>query len=416
MGGERQRRPREAPQGGVFDQSPPAGTVDAVHTPLQSAYAGSAGVLALAVPAAGIALAAVLLLCTPLVLALARRRVAAQPLDTHPQAERDVLAAVLAEPGHYVYVHQLLPEHFVDETLGAAWAGVREYNRGVPIPDVPGDEDAAYAMLASVGVLVPSGLDAHLHAGGHHGLPAPARIAREELVARASLVYNSGVDRNEYAGSARIERTGEPARPLRRVPSRTTPLRAAITALMLATGGLVAGATATRGTTTAAQAGIAAALVLLTVGSVIWTLVDLETMYVDTPTFWALGGAAWAAALAGAALDGTLRAALTGLLVVLAVVGGIEAVNQVYRRIRGRHGMGMGDYLLVLATIGVPVAVTGDMLLGQVILIVSLLAGIVGWTFTRLTRPGFTRDTPYAFGPYLASGWLLGMLVNGVLP
>lgn len=386
-----------------------------MHTPLLLAGVGHVGTLALAHPISGVGvlLALTLALSTPLVVALARRRVSAQPLDHHLQEERDVIAAVLAEPGHYVYVHQLRAEHFVDEALGAAWSCIAEYNRDVAIPPVEAG-DVAYETLSAVGALVPTGLDAHLHAEGHHWLPTPVRLPREELVARASLVYNAGLDRIEYSGSARIERTGDRDNPLRRVPSRTSALRWTIAAAMLALGGLLSAHQAATADTTGASAGIAAAISLLTVGSVIWTLVDLETMYIDTPTFWIFGGAAWVAALLAAVLEDTVRQALTGLAVVAGVVGGIEAVNQIYRRIRGRHGMGMGDYLLVLATIGVPVAVTGSLMLGQIILIVSLLAGIVGWLFNRVTRPGFTRETPYAFGPYLASGWLLGMLLWGV--
>lgn len=391
---------------------------------------GGGSLAGLPLSPAGILFAALLALCTPLVLALARRRVVAQPLGAHLAEERRVVAHVLASPGTYVYVHQLRSEHFVDAHLGAIWACITEANDGISLPETSSDDDTAYEILSNLERSVPADLAAkvgeHLTRNGDTVTAATLRSllddapdgaaapSPKELVREASKIYNAGIDRAEYAGSARIERTGDQQRPLRRVASRTSPLRAVISAGILATGGYVAERVSSLEATGAARVAIAAALVLLTVGSVIWTLVDLETMYVDTKSFYALAGASWSAVLLAAVLADTLARAVTGLLVVGGIVVFIETVNQVYRRIRGRDGMGMGDYLLVLATIGVPVGITGDLLLGQVILIASLLAGIAGWAFTRLTRPGFSRETPYAFGPYLASGWLLGLLVWGV--
>lgn len=390
--------------------------------------------LALGLPAStsGLVLAVVLALCAPLVLAVARRRVVAQPLAFHLDEERRVLRAVLADPGAYVYIHQLESRHFVDERLGEIWERIAAHNSGVAIPEVPRDENAAYRILGETAERIPGDLVSHLTVCTTDGRLSPGAageltalaaeseaLDREELVAQASRVYNAGTDRHEYAGSARIERTQDPLRPLRRVASAVSPLRVGVTVLLLALGGYVAGAAAdavaTAATPRGATAAIAAALVVLTIGSVIWTLVDLETMYIDLPSFHLLAGISWFFALLGAWLDGSLFSALTGLVAVVAVVGFIELVNQVYKRVRGRHGMGMGDYLLIVATIGVPVAVTGSPMLGQVILIVSLLAGIVGWIASRITRPGFTRETPYAFGPYLASGWILGLLLWGVV-
>jgi len=390
---------------------------------------GSGTLAGLPLSPTGVLLASLLVLCTPLVLALARRRVVAQPLEAHLTEERRIVAHVLASPGMYVYVHQLRAEHFVDTHLGTLWDLITEVSSGVVIPETPSDEDAAYEILAELEGSVPVDLAAKVGerlaqnadtatAGTLRSLlddvTTDTTLPRKELVSEASKVYNAGVDRAEYAGSARIERTGDPSSPLRRVASRTSPLRAAISVGILAVGGYLAERVSSQEATGAARVAIATALVLLTVGSVIWTLVDLETMYVDTKSFYALAGASWSAVLLAAVLADTLARSVTGLLVVGGIVVLIETVNQVYRRIRGRDGMGMGDYLLVLATIGVPVGITGDLLLGQIILIASLLAGITGWAFTRLTRPGFSRETPYAFGPYLASGWLLGLLVWGV--
>jgi prepilin signal peptidase PulO-like enzyme (type II secretory pathway) len=143
-------------------------------------------------------------------------------------------------------------------------------------------------------------------------------------------------------------------------------------------------------------------------------LVDLDTMYIDTRSFLAGAVASWALAVLAVGVDARMGDALAGIIGAGGIVVFIEVVNQFYKRVRGQHGMGMGDYMLIVATIGVPVAVTGVWQLTQGILIVSLLAGILGWIALRLTQKGFNRNTPYAFGPYLATGWMVALLLWSV--
>jgi prepilin signal peptidase PulO-like enzyme (type II secretory pathway) len=343
-------------------------------------------------------------------------------LPAHPDAEREVISSLLAAPGLYVYIHQLRGAHFTDEGLGELWATITERNAAVSVPDVERNKQAM-RVLEGLEELVPADLDTHLRESDL-SIAALASLAsvqsatkhtdREKLIDQASLVYNAGEDRLEYAGNSRVELTGDLKKPLRRVLGATTIGRKLIVAVMLAVGGAVSLAVGAGRSTDSSGWLITAALLVLTIGSVIWALVDQDTMYIDLPTFYILTAGAWLLAILAGLLGEGLSVPLRGLVVSVVVVLFIEVINQIFRRVRGQHGMGGGDYLLIVATIGVPVAVTGDWLLGQWVLILSLLAGIVGWVTARLTKPGFSKASPYAFGPYLASGWLIALALWAV--
>lgn len=341
---------------------------------------------------------------TPLTLTLARRRALVQPLPCHPSEEQQIVDTIAAHPGWYVYIHQLEAEHFVDPELGDLWRHVRHANRHLDIPDTPADEAAAYRILETLEASAATDLGLGDRSGA--GL-----ADREALLAAATKVYSAGMDRTEFGGSSHVARTGNPDRPLERQLAPISAARQTITAVTSAVGAVAAVLAGTKLDSPLSTL----ALLTLTFGSVIWLLVDLDTMYIDTPTFWGIGGASWVLTLAAGATTDRLGGAVTGLVVAGAVVAFIETVNQFYKRIRHQHGMGTGDYLLILATIGVPVALTGSWMLGQWILILSLLLGVIGWLVKRLTITGFTRESPYAFGPYLATGWMAGVLIWAVL-
>jgi hypothetical protein len=350
---------------------------------------------------AGVAAAA----AAPLTLRFARGRSLAQPLLSHPAEERRIIATIAEHPGWYVYVHQLAEEHFVDLALGQAWQALKDANAGLVLPETPSDEKEAYRILEKLEHLV---VAVTMPSVGHDVEPLSSR---EELLDAATKVYSAGMDRTEFAGSSRVERTGDLRRPLVRHLAPVSTARRAVTAATSLVGVVASVLAGAKG----GNAVTAVALAVLTFGSVVWLLVDLDTMYIDVASFWAVGGTAWALTLAAAGGDGRLGDALVGLFVSGAVVAFIELVNQFYKRVRHQHGMGTGDYLLILATIGVPVAVTGSWMLGQWILVLSLALGVAGWMVKRVTVAGFGRDTPYAFGPYLATGWMAGVLIWSLL-
>lgn len=362
----------------MIDQTPPLGTVTLVpHT-------------------INILLAAAAVATAPLTSRYARRRALSQPLDTHPEIEQKVLDTLEAHPGWYVYVHQLRGEHFTAEERAHAWKRIEEENSNIDFPQLPASEKKAYALLEN--------LETSVRRYGESNGQQTGYQSREELVDAAGKIYNAGLDRGDYAGNNHIVATGDPDKPLRRELPPVTARRDGANLLVHLFG---AGAALAAGGNHLSVA----ALLLLTIGSAIWLWVDIDTMYIDTRSFLLFGAAAWAAAVGGAATEGRTTDALIGLAVSAVIVVFIEVINQIYRRIRHQHGMGTGDYMLIAATIGVPAAVTGSWALGQGILIASLGLGILGWLLKRVTQPGFTRETPYAFGPYLACGWMVGVLL-----
>ena len=87
-----------------------------------------------------------------------------------------------------------------------------------------------------------------------------------------------------------------------------------------------------------------------------------------------------------------------------AVLGYVSlfSVNWLFRQIRGKTGMGHGDFKL-LAALG---AWAGYKMLLPIVLVSSLVGAVIGTLFLLLTKRG--RDTYIPFGPYLAiAGWIV---------
>ena len=343
----------------------------------------------------------------PLVAALARTRSLAQPLGAHLEEERRIVRTLRARPSWYVYIHQLETEHFLDEASAGTWSATKSANRHIEFPELPQSEKKAYRLLEE--------LEPQVNAGTASGEEPAATTediyaSREELVKAASKIYSAGMDRGDYSGSGGITLTDDPEHPIRREIPPVGGKRKLLTVLLQTLGGLAAV------TAVGSSANLfgTLALAVLTVGSLIWLWVDVDTMYIDTKSFALFGGGAWALALLAGWQNDTFGDALTGLLVSAGIVLFIEIINRFYRRVRHQDGMGTGDYMLIVATIGVPVAVTGSWMLGQSILITSLVLGLLGWVIRRISEPGFTRESPYAFGPYLAAGWMVATLLWAV--
>ena len=93
------------------------------------------------------------------------------------------------------------------------------------------------------------------------------------------------------------------------------------------------------------------------------------------------------------------KAAIAG-----AVLGylSLYCVHWVFKQVRGRTGMGEGDFKL-LAALG---AWAGYKALLPIVLISSFLGALIGSLF--LAMKGRDHDTPIPFGPYLAiAGWIV---------
>jgi prepilin signal peptidase PulO-like enzyme (type II secretory pathway) len=344
----------------------------------------------------------------PLLARFAARRSAAQPLHHHPHDEERVIATVLAHPSSYAALAELEPEHFTSEERRAAWSAIAEAS-GIQRPS----GTLGKAEIERLGTQVRGDLStvvgSRLDITRYREPFAPEE--RKAFLRAASQVFNAGLDRTEYVGRARVVYVpgGEP--PVVRVvppPSRAQKTGAA---LLGCAGGVTAALIGAKVNPLAVLA-----LCLLAAGSVLWTLVDLDTLYIDAGTFWPAATVIWALTLASLWQAGeTLALAVMGLVSAGLVVALLEILSQVIGRLRGQPGMGTGDYQLILVMVGVPVALTGDWSLGYWVVNASALFALAAWAVARLRDRTVTRSTPFAFGPALAAGWVTASLIREVM-
>lgn len=109
----------------------------------------------------------------------------------------------------------------------------------------------------------------------------------------------------------------------------------------------------------------------------------------------AIGGLAWACLLDG---WGIALAAIADGLIVGTVV---YALRWIYFRVRGHHGLGLGDVKLLAASavwIGVP-GIPMQLLVGSITALTAAVA-------MHLAGRTMTRRTALPFGPFLALGLL----------
>jgi leader peptidase (prepilin peptidase)/N-methyltransferase len=96
-----------------------------------------------------------------------------------------------------------------------------------------------------------------------------------------------------------------------------------------------------------------------------------------------------------------------------AIVGylALWSVYWAFKLVTGKEGMGYGDFKL-LAALG---AWLGWQALVPIVLIASVAGAVAG--LAMIARGVNARDTPIAFGPWLAiAGWLVMLWGEGLLP
>lgn len=342
----------------------------------------------------------------------AARRSAAQPVALEPAAERHVLSAVAAEPWQYLRLHEMRPHDYADPANQAVWARLEAMLSMVEKPPVETPDEKVEELLVrsrATHAEVYASLEMRtlFDAAGIAGEALDAK----RLIDEASKVVAASEDRHLYNGGSPIVAGGPGEASLVRALSKPSRARRVFASTVLASAGSLSVPLAvTASYEVPAQILAAASLLVLSVASLVWALVDYDTMYLDTGSFWPGLGASWALAAAAAFAEHDPRRLLPGAAIAIGGAVVFEVANFLYRLIRGRDGMGGGDTLILLATAGVPAALFGSWQLGYAAGISSLALGIVGWLVLAL-RGKMTRTTPYAFGPYLALGWIVATTV-----
>lgn len=363
-----------------------------------------AGMLWVAVAAVAVLSAAATWWLTPLL----RHRSDRMPLPCHPQAERDTVAAVRARPSRAVYLLELTGDGFVDADLGGQWETLCDAVLAAVDADrdtlAGADSETLEAAAAQVDDQVGQVREALAAAGDVH--PVDERWAGAErdndAVEAAATVYSDRIERDTMAGAAPMFADGGELVRRATVPPRRRRLFTAASAA----GGAVCTVMATFGgyRGPAWAAALAAGLLLLA-GCVAVAWVDLDTLFLDRPVWLATLAACTVATVA--ALH-NVHALLVGFAAAAAVVLLFEGLNLGYRLLRGQFGQGGGDTWIAAGTVGVPAALLGDPLVAYWVVMASLLLAIGSWALMAW-RGRAGRGTPFAFGPMLAAGWVVGV-------
>jgi prepilin signal peptidase PulO-like enzyme (type II secretory pathway) len=336
----------------------------------------------------------------------AAHRATHQPVSYDIEAERRIFEALETDPALYLRVIELQTGDFADSSHRDQWAALQQRYATIAPPDTVDSEAAAELWIASQWHH-----HRHLFTNGDGGAQAPetdvtAGSLTKSIVIDAESVVAAAQDRNVYNGRSPIV-DGDKDGPIlvRRLVLPGT-LRIALTVIMNAASWALAPWLAqAAATSTISQLFVIAAVCVLASASLLWALVDIDTMYLDTPTFWPGAIIAWGLAIGAAVADYEPSRIVPGVLIALGGAAVFELANLGYRIVRGTDGMGGGDTLILLATAGVPAALFGSWSIGYYAALGSLILGVVGW-FSLFIAGRVTRTTPYAFGPYLALGWL----------
>jgi prepilin signal peptidase PulO-like enzyme (type II secretory pathway) len=366
--------------------------------------------------------AAGLILGTPLV-KLAAKRSTYQPIGVASEAERCLIATVMRDPYQYLRLTLLTPDMFAHRQHREIWATfdslLTDAKEGAKSAIDSKDEKKLEALIVEmrlVNTVTPATVELirertllHFSTDEIEGVAARNE---EELLDAGMLVLDAYDDRTRLNGASQIVETPEGSlTPLERVHTHAGIGRAVIGSLLLAVMFIVGAFTAN--VATSSKYGMLLAVssfAVLSVGSLLWAFVDWDTFYLDTPSFWILGSISWVFAVAAAFADGDPKRVLAGLSIAVGGALVLEAANLAFKLLRGQDGMGGGDTLILLATAGVPAALTGSWQLGYLCVMGSMVLGVLGWVVLRLSGR-ITRESPFAFGPYLALGWALSCSV-----
>lgn len=111
--------------------------------------------------------------------------------------------------------------------------------------------------------------------------------------------------------------------------------------------------------------------------SLVLGILDWKTSYIAMGPYLGFGVAAWVFTAASVGLSGDWGRLWLGLGLGVGTAVFFEVINGLYLMLRGQHGLGGGDSLLVLVSVGVPVALSGDWIVGVYGLVAGFVLGAV---------------------------------------
>lgn len=235
-------------------------------------------------------------------------------------------------------------------------------------------------------------------------------IYEDKINEYASNLISSFEDRTSYNGVNKIITTNEKEQPLVREATRPS-VSMQVVALVVT----FLGSTAILNFESNWLGRVA--LLILLVASLEWAIVDLMTMYLDDKAFYLGVSLGWGLTILSLWEQKRLSQIIPGVVFTLAMVVIFEGINKYFRYRRGMDGLGFGDTLIIIGTVGIPTALAGAWVLGYRIVMLSFILGIMGFFYMKIVNK-HKKTQPFAFGPYLAIGWVFGIiswvLTNGI--
>lgn len=341
---------------------------------------------------------------------LAAKRSWRQPIETCAAEEDAVLQWLAKDPAQWVRAYGVLGEeafstkerrarwHELEETaLAAAGPTLREgIARAQEASDETAMDTACETLRETLGgeALTREDVESYLRSGGNVISAAASRAQNTE---RSPI---EEVD--DERGGALVRRF---------IPASGTRITgaAAAGALLGLAGALAVGERFEGVALAAALVGVVA----LGIGGVLVALIDLDTFYLDTASFWVWAGTSWAAMGSAVTLAGESDSLIVGAGASFGVAASFEIVARVWGKLRGIT-QGAGDTWIVVCTAGIPALIASTWQVAAWSVIAGSTCAVGHWAYLAVRR-GATRETPIPFGPWLVAGGGISMLLWAVL-
>lgn len=237
-----------------------------------------------------------------------------------------------------------------------------------------------------------------------------SRLELQKLIAMSGVsIMNSYEDRTTFNGESKIISQNSIDRPLIRLEEKVSGKEVGFILFTSLIGGLVIFYKFQN------NVYILGSISLLLIFSILWSYVDIKTMYLDTGMFY-LGSLLSSIPITlYLFISNDLRKFISPIIFAVVVAIILEFINWVFNKLRGVDGLGFGDIMILFPVTIIPSTAIGSWILGYNILMYSFLLGIAGFMVRKLFS-GKGREIPFAFGPYLAIGWVVGLILPSIIP
>jgi len=357
----------------------------------------------------------------------AANRNAAQPLEFARLEELELVKLLVNDPACFIRLGGMVSKDtFTHEGLIAIWgiledtarlsgvgafettkakdvdrnvAAAREACSTAFFSNLRTEGNANYTLRQTLSVL---GFDTDAH-------NSVVETDAKEFLKVGSKVLGSHEARKLTTDRAPIEPTGDLEIPWRRVVAEPRISRFITTSVFAS----LAGFATMLGMSSNGISNIWAggAVVAFVTASVVVSLVDWDTFYVDFHTLGA-GALSFWALMVGAA--GSWTRISTGVIATVVMIVFFEVFGRLYLALRGK-AMGGGDTWIAALSCGAASAITGTAL-GAILALLAGCFSMIGYFLVLKIRDGASSDVPVAFGPHLLIGLPIAVLAAGLIP